>query len=343
MTSSLFDRESLYQFLEQAGKSDWSARLRHLCETRFDSNFHGTLPKWIQAWEQLPPRETTQWTLDEDTVAVDGPPPRGVVEEHDSAEPNATDLESTLREFHPWRKGPLRLFDCAIETEWRSDWKWNRLQNDAGVPAVDFQDKTVLDIGCGNGYYGWRMLGEGARCVVGLEPFLLYVMQFEVFRRYAGRDLATRHTIVPCGDEEIPVDLNLFDVAVSMGVLYHRTSPIDHLRSIHSSLRTSGELLLETIVIDGEDESVLVPKGRYAKMRNVWFLPTVPMLENWLLRTGFRDIQRIDVSTTTLEEQRKTSWMTFESLADFLDPEDRSKTIEGYPAPRRAMLVARRA
>jgi tRNA (mo5U34)-methyltransferase len=32
--------------------------------------------------------------------------------------------------------------------------------------------------------------------------------------------------------------------------------------------------------------------------------------------------------------------MTFQSLADFLDPDDSSKSIEGYPAPRRAILIA---
>lgn len=333
MNSRLFKRESLYTFLEEAGKNDWSNRLRDLCATRLHPDFHGTLPKWIEAWNRLPDCELTSWELRQSAVAVDGLP---------LSAPQFK-LEETLQAFHPWRKGPLRLFDCDIETEWRSDWKWNRLTTSEGRSAIDFSGKSVLDIGCGNGYYGWRMLGEGARTVVGLEPFLLYVMQFEVFRKYASEKLASRHTIVPCGDEEIPMGLHLFDVAVSMGVLYHRTSPVDHLKSIFGALRPGGELLLETIIIAGEEEAVLVPKGRYAKMRNVWFLPTVPMLEKWLERTGFRHIQRLDVSITSLEEQRRTKWMTFESLADFLDPLDTDKTIEGYPAPRRAMLVARRA
>jgi tRNA (mo5U34)-methyltransferase len=34
--------------------------------------------------------------------------------------------------------------------------------------------------------------------------------------------------------------------------------------------------------------------------------------------------------------------MTSESLAEFLDPNDPGKTIEGYPAPLRAVLVARK-
>jgi tRNA (mo5U34)-methyltransferase len=48
----------------------------------------------------------------------------------------------------------------------------------------------------------------------------------------------------------------------------------------------------------------------------------------------------VDISTTSIEEQRSTDWMTFESLEDFLDPNDHSKTIEGHPAPTRAVFLA---
>ncbi|MEY8213807.1 MAG: DUF1698 domain-containing protein, partial [Colwellia sp.] len=29
-----------------------------------------------------------------------------------------------------------------------------------------------------------------------------------------------------------------------------------------------------------------------------------------------------------------------QSLSDFLDPQDKNKTIEGYPAPQRAIFIA---
>jgi tRNA (mo5U34)-methyltransferase len=77
-------------------------------------------------------------------------------------------------------------------------------------------------------------------------------------------------------------------------------------------------------------------------MRNVWFLPSVPALELWLRRAGFVDVRCVDVSTTTVEEQRGTEWMRFQSLSDFLDPADHSKTVEGLPAPRRAVIVGRK-
>jgi tRNA (mo5U34)-methyltransferase len=75
-------------------------------------------------------------------------------------------------------------------------------------------------------------------------------------------------------------------------------------------------------------------------MGNVWFLPSTDTLLGWLRKLGFRDVQLVDVTVTSTAEQRSTDWMRFHSLADFLDPADSSKTIEGYPAPRRATITA---
>ena len=43
---------------------------------------------------------------------------------------------------------------------------------------------------------------------------------------------------------------------------------------------------------------------------------------------------------TSTDEQRATKWMTNHSLIDFLDPNNKSLTIEGYPAPKRAVFIA---
>ena len=173
--------------------------------------------------------------------------------------------------------------------------------------------------------------------MIGLDPFPLYVMQHEIIKRYASD---APNYVVPSSDDCLPKALEAFDVTLSMGVLYHRTSPIDHLQVLCGSLKRGGQLVLETLVVDSDDQTVLVPQGRYAKMRNVWFIPSVSMLSLWLKRTGFRNINIIDVTATTTDEQRGTDWMTFESLPDFLDPQDASRTIEGYPAPLRAILTA---
>ncbi len=349
----LFDREPLFRHLETLGADGWVQTLRQKCEQAFHPEIHGMMDNWMAAWNQLPASETAEVVTTGDAVTVRPVTARPVAVHSVTAgedcagsttegggaavfsSDQASRLRQTLIQFHPWRKGPFCFFDQLIDTEWRSELKWNRIQ-----PHVNLHGHTVLDVGCGNGYYGWRMLQAGATWVCGLDPFLLYVMQYEAIRKYAS---SSQHNyVLPVGDDVLVRDLRVFDTVFSMGVLYHRTSPVDHLQTLWHALKPGGQLVLETLVIDDHQASVLVPEGRYAKMRNVWFIPSVPMLHRWLARTGFRNSITIDVTPTTTAEQRATDWMQFESLPDFLDPADPALTIEGYPGPLRATIIARR-
>ena len=238
-----------------------------------------------------------------------------------------------LKQLMPWRKGPYHLYGIHVDCEWRSDFKWDRV-----LPHLaPLQDRTILDVGCGSGYHMWRMVGEGAKMVVGIDPTELFLCQFEAVRKLLNND--RRANLIPLGIEEMQ-PLAAFDTVFSMGVLYHRKSPLDHLTQLKNQLVKGGELVLETLVVDGDVNTVLVPADRYAKMKNVYFIPSVDCLINWLEKCGFQNVRCVDVETTSLEEQRKTDWLENESLIDFLDPQDHSKTIEGYPAPKRAVILA---
>ncbi len=320
----MFNWEELFDDLKASPRTrSWCEELEKESLEAFQPDNNGNLARWQAAFHALGEFQVEQVSLSADAVTCKG-------EVNDSKE-----LKKTLLQLKPWRKGPFQLFDIFIDTEWRSNLKWDRLS-----PHLELSDKDVLDVGCGNGYYGWRMLGAGARRVVGLDPYLLYVMQFAVLRRFFGEEL--RHYVLPVGDTIICPNLRLFDIVFSMGVLYHRRSPIEHLQSLGHALKLGGELVLETLIIEGENHEVLLPVDRYAQMKNVWFLPTLALLERMLERCGFSDVRVLDVSPTTVEEQRSTEWMTFESLPDFLDPKDHTKTVEGYPAPLRAVVKARK-
>ncbi|EOL9022297.1 tRNA 5-methoxyuridine(34)/uridine 5-oxyacetic acid(34) synthase CmoB [Cronobacter dublinensis] len=244
-------------------------------------------------------------------------------------------IEQLLRTLMPWRKGPFSLYGIDIDTEWRSDLKWDRV-----LPHITpLAGRTILDVGCGSGYHLWRMVGAGAQLAVGIDPTQLFLCQFEAVRKLLGGD--NRAHVLPLGIEQMPA-LNAFDTVFSMGVLYHRRSPLEHLWQLKDQLVNEGELVLETLVVEGDENTVLVPGERYAQMRNVYFIPSAPALKNWLEKCGFVDVRIADYSVTTVEEQRRTAWMQTESLADFLDPQDATKTREGYPAPLRAVLVARK-
>jgi tRNA (mo5U34)-methyltransferase len=246
-----------------------------------------------------------------------------------------TSLHDALQRLHPWRKGPFALFGIDIDSEWRSDLKWARVESAISPLA----GRCVLDVGCGNGYYLWRMLGLGARFALGVDPSLRSIAQFTAIARAVQ---SAPVALLPLASEELPPDTQAFDTVFSMGVLYHRRDPLAHLEELRGQLGPGGELVLETLVVEGGAGDVLEPRGRYAKMRNVWCIPSADTLLGWLRAGGFTDARIADTSITTPLEQRRTPWMRFESLADFLDPTDPSRTVEGHPAPRRALVVATR-
>lgn len=284
---------------------------------------HGEFKKWRKLLEQIP---STQPSIKEITTEV------RFGQASDIDEYTGKKITGLLKQFMPWRKGPYHLHNIHIDTEWRSDWKWDRV-----VPYIDsLENKYVLDVGCGNGYHMWRMLAQNPELVVGADPTDLFLIQFQAIKRF---NHDSRIHLMPVGIEQLP-ELKAFDTVFSMGVLYHRKSPIDFLQQLKSQLKKGGQLVLETLVVEGDEHTVLVPGERYAQMRNVWFLPSVKALEHWLKRLGFTDIKTVDVQATTIEEQRATEWMSNQSLADFLDPSDHTKTIEGYPAPLRAVTIA---
>lgn len=321
----MIDYQPLYDALLEVKADAWVKLLPQQLARALNSTRHGNSSQWQSVLESLPKVTTAHRLLDADAVQIG--------RSNDLPESDRMALELQLKVLHPWRKGPYNLFGIKIDTEWRSDWKWDRLKNHISP----LNQRLVLDVGCGNGYHCWRMLGAGAKMVVGVDPLLLNVMQFQLVRKLHGEAPVY---VLPFGIEELPYGLKAFDTVFSMGVLYHRRSPIDHLLELRDCLQPGGELVLETLVIDGSLGEVLLPEGRYAKMRNVWFLPSCRTLMSWLKRCGFKNIRLIDVTTTSIEEQRSTEWMQFHSLKDFLSAENPQLTCEGLPAPKRAIIIA---
>lgn len=298
--------DQLWRQLTDLGIADWRPRIEPLLHLRLSRAGHGDFIKWQETLVRLA-------ALDPD----------------DSAE-----IRKLLLTLSPWRKGPFEVAGITIDAEWRSDMKWARLASSVGSLA----GRKVLDVGCGNGYYARQMEAAGADCVIGIDPTLLYVIQHLAISLFAPLENVS---VLPLRSGELPEGSRAFDTCFSMGVLYHQRDPLTHLQQLRGCLRPGGELVLETLFVPGEESYACTPANRYARMRNVWLLPTVAELTTWLRRTGFKEIEIADTSVTTTDEQRSTEWMTFDSLAEALDENDPTRTVEGWPAPQRVIVFAK--
>lgn len=318
------DYSSFFEFVENTKLAPWAESLKEKLAQAFDTKRNGNLQRWFDAMAQLPPVKELPCFVKDGRIGIGN----ALLFEN-----KKEDLKKKLLPFMPWRKGPWELMGVHIDTEWHSDWKWERVEKHLS----NMQGRKILDIGSGNGYYAYRMAMAGAKLTIGIDPGMLAVIQYAIMKSYTPN---IPMWVLPVGIEAMPESLPYFDTVFSMGVLYHRKSPIDHIMHMKNLLRPGGELVLETIVVDDSYGNALVPEDRYAKMRNVWFIPSVSMLETWMRRCGLKNIRTVDLSTTSLSEQRRTEWCSnVESLKDFLQ-DDITKTVEGYPAPKRAVVIA---
>ena len=283
---------------------------------------NGNVPKWDEAIEIIN-------TLFKGEVVLNSPYIQ--IKRNDI---NTNELIIALEKLLPWRKGPFMFNDVKLESEWQGDLKWRRISKNI-KPLVN---KNVLDVGSGNGYFTLRMAMEGAKKALGIDPFLLFNYQFQAIKSLIDSPLEAM--VLPIRLEDMPKK-PIFDSVFSMGVLYHQRDHMNHLNNLKAMMAPGAELILETLVVDGEKGYFLIPNDRYARMRNVHCLPSIETLKSWLIDANFQNIKVIDVTKTSPKEQRKTCWIgkNAASLQDFLDPNNSSYTIEGHPAPTRAIII----
>ncbi len=310
------------------GSAKFWPQLEDLARRKTAQMFNQPKPAlpFTAAMESLPKVAPSWLDLNRDRVII------GKKEDLEALQ--AERIQVILRQLMPWRKGPFELFGTFIDGEWVSSLKWNRLKNH----IASLEGRRILDIGCSNGYYMFRMAAQQPESILGIEPYRLFFTQFLLLQHYAR---VPQIYCLPAKLEELTSCNFFFDTVFCMGILYHQRSPLDTLTQIHSKMVSGGQLVLETLIITDDADLCLFPAKRYGKMNNVYFIPTVACLTHWLRRTGFEDIRCVDITQTTSAEQRKTTWIKSQSLADFLAPHDPSLTIEGYPAPTRAVLLAR--
>ena len=320
---NLFDKD-LVIFFDDFSLKKISKKCLEISNQSYQAN-NGNIPKWSQAIDIIDSLPKGKLSLKQPYININ----------HDSIDSES--LFNALHKLAPWRKGPFMINEITLESEWDGNMKWQRITKHI-KPLIN---KRVLDVGAGNGYFTLRMAMEGAKRALGIEPFLLFNYQFRAIKSMIESPLNS--LLLPVKLEEMP-KMDIFDTVFSMGVLYHQRDHMAHLSQLREMMAPDAELVLETLVVESPDDFILVPKGRYANMRNVYSIPSIKTLKSWLKDVNFNNIRVVDVAKTTTAEQRKTPWIgeNAASLEDFLNPLDDSLTIEGYPAPIRAIVICER-
>ena len=280
---------------------------------------------YLELLAGLPAIEPSRIDLEHDRIRIGQP---GDLEPDDRRV-----LREALKTMIPWRKGPFDVFGIPVDSKWDSSLKWERVR----PHLVPLKGQRILDIGSSCGYYMFRMCADAPALVLGIEPYLTFYFQFQLLQHYIRAD---RIFTLPLRLEALPVMLHYFNTVFCMGILYHQREPIQALEKMRPLLASGGQLVVETLVLAQKGDAVLTPPGRYAKMNNVYAIPTVTRLEEWLRTAGYRHVRCVDVTPTTLDEQRPTDWINSESLDAFLDPLRPGLTVEGHPAPVRAVVLA---
>ena len=177
------DTGALWQCLADLGLEAWQPTVEGLIQDRLQDAAHGDFANWRRALQALRAADRA------DTKTI----------------------RPLLLALSPWRKGPFEVAGVKIDSEWRSNLKWDRL-----VDKIEPLDgRIVLDVGCGNGYYALRMRNAGARVVIGIDPTVLYTLQFLAVNHFLAVE---RVFALPLRLQELPADLRRIDTTFSMGV-----------------------------------------------------------------------------------------------------------------------------
>ncbi|MAK94514.1 MAG: tRNA 5-methoxyuridine(34)/uridine 5-oxyacetic acid(34) synthase CmoB, partial [Gammaproteobacteria bacterium] len=121
--SPLNDHDSSSEFqkiLKNAGQSRLNPLLPFVAGPFLDGIKQGDWARWRQRLARLP-RHTPSRVQLADTISIGQP------SDLTAAEQSA--LREQLKEFIPWRKGPFDLFGIDIDSEWRCEMKWSRLEH----------------------------------------------------------------------------------------------------------------------------------------------------------------------------------------------------------------------
>ena len=156
-----------------------------------------------------------------------------------------------------------RADECAVALRWL----------DPG------EGERILDIGCGDGFYDWRISHTGAK-VTGID---LHVKRLAFARRHYANG---RTEFLNLDAERVDLPAGSFDKAVCLCVIEHLGDDERVLRNVHKALKPGGLFVLSA---DSLSNSGITPKERERHRRRyaVKAFYTMDVARDKLSRAGF--------------------------------------------------------
>jgi tRNA (mo5U34)-methyltransferase len=115
-----------------------------------------------------------------------------------------------------------------------------------GLPG-DLTGKTVLDIGCWDGFFSFECERRGAERVVAAD---LWENSGRAAFDFAREELGSKVEPLECDVYDLPGKLNgeRFDLVLFLGVLYHLRHPLLGLEKVAACTKPGGLTIIETVI-----------------------------------------------------------------------------------------------
>lgn len=107
------------------------------------------------------------------------------------------------------------------------------------------------------------------------------------------------------GVEHLEYYNHKFDFIFMLGVLYHRPDPVGTLKSLARGLNSKGEILIDTFMIDGDEELCLTPNKRYSKFQISILSQQFQHLKIGLKEQGLKILKFLQLRLQLLKNKEK--------------------------------------
>jgi tRNA (mo5U34)-methyltransferase len=160
-----------------------------------------------------------------------------------------------------------------------------------GIPE-DLSGKTVLDIGCWDGFFSFECERRGAKRVVATD--IWETLGRDAFD-FARAELGSAVEPLECSVYDLPDLLDeRFDLVLFLGVLYHLKHPLLAIEKI-SDVTAPGGLVITETAVDAEslmDRPLMAfyPGDELNGDPTNWWTPNVPALASMLGVSGFTGV-----------------------------------------------------